>query len=150
MPQSYVSLHYRLIFSTRDREPWLSEGLRPRLFEYVGGILKGDGCRLLAAGGMPDHLHWLVGMHQSVSVAEVLRTIKSSSSKWIHQTFPDLEGFAWQAGYGAFAVSCSNLPQMESYILNQAEHHRRRSFQDEFLIFLKRHRIAFEDRYLWD
>jgi putative transposase len=85
-----------------------------------------------------------------MSVADALRTIKSCSSKWIHETFPWHRGFAWQAGYGAFAVSYSNVPKVESYIRNQAEHHRVATFQEEFVAFLERHHIAYDKRYLWD
>jgi putative transposase len=150
MPQSFVSLHYHLIFSTKRREPVLTDVLRPRLFEYVGGMLRAGRSKLIAAGGMPDHTHWLVSLHQQTSVAEVLRHIKASSSKWIHDQYPQLGQFAWQAGYGAFAVSYSNLEAVASYIRGQAEHHRTTSFQEEFLAFLRRHDLAYDDRYLWD
>jgi hypothetical protein len=89
-------------------------------------------------------------LHQQNSVAEALRLVKANSSKWIHETFLRLPHFAWQNGYGAFSVSASNLPQVERYIRNQQEHHRRRTFQEEFLVFLKRHGLAFDERYLWD
>ena len=150
MPQAFVSLNYHLIFSTKGREPTLADDLRPRLFEYVGGILRADGSRLLAAGGMPDHTHWLVSLHQKTSVADTLRVIKTNSSKWIHESFPDLQGFAWQAGYGAFSVSLSNLEKVEAYLHGQEEHHKRVTFQEEYLAFLRRHRMTFDERYLWD
>jgi REP element-mobilizing transposase RayT len=99
---------------------------------------------------MPDHVHWLVSLHQRLAMADALKMIKSCSSKWMHETFVDRRGFAWQAGYGAFAVSYSNLPKVEAYIRSQAEHHRTTTFQEEFLAFLKRHRLAYDERYLWD
>src|SRR5437899_1452999 len=108
MPQSFVCLNYHLVFSTRGREPLLTAEILPRLYQYVGGYLRAENARLLAAGGMPDHVHWLVSLHQQTSVADALRGIKSNSSKWVHETYPDLRGFAWQTGYGAFAVSYSN------------------------------------------
>ena len=150
MPQSFVSLNYHLIFSTKGREPLIDTQLQARLFEYLNGLLRAEGSQLIVAGGMPDHIHCLVSLHQKIAVADALRIIKSSSSKWIHETFPDQRGFAWQAGYGAFTVSASNVSKVENYIRNQAEHHRLRTFQDEYLAFLRRHRIAFEERYLWD
>ncbi len=150
MPQSFVCLNYHLIFATKGREPLLSDAMRPRLFEYVGGILRAGRSRLVAAGGMPDHTHWLVSLHQQTSVAEALRQIKASSSKWIHEQYPEMSHFAWQAGYGAFAVSYSNLGTVETYIRGQADHHRTTTFQEEYLAFLKRHGIAFDERYLWD
>ena len=150
LPQSFVSLNYHLIFSTKDREPTLADEVRPRLFEYVGGILKAEGSRLLAAGGMPDHSHWLVSLHQRIAVADALKIIKSCSSKWVHEAFPRHRGFAWQAGYGAFAVSYSNLSKVEAYIRGQADHHRITTYQEEFLAFLKRHKIPYDERYLWE
>ncbi|MFO0949887.1 MAG: transposase [Isosphaeraceae bacterium] len=121
-----------------------------RLIEYVGGMLRAERCRLLAAGGMPDHTHWLVALHQGVSVSGAVMRVKSCSSGWIHETFPRLGGFAWQAGYGAFTVSHSNLEQVRAYILDQAVHHRTRTFQEEYLAFLKRHEISYDERYVWD
>jgi putative transposase len=150
MPQSYVCLHYHLIFSTRHREPVLADSLRPQLYQYVGGILRAERSKLHASGGTADHTHWLVSLHQGISVADALRTIKACSSKWIHETFPEMRYFAWQAGYGAFAVSYSNLAAVERYIEGQADHHRTVTFQEEFLAFLNRHGIPFDERYLWD
>jgi putative transposase len=150
MPQSFACLHYHLIFSTRHRAPILAEGLRPRLYEYVGGILRAEGGALIAAGGMPDHVHLLASLGRQASVADTLRLIKANSSRWIHETFPDLGGFAWQTGYGAFTVSYSHLPRVRTYIAGQAEHHRTTTFQEEFLAFLRRHHIAYDERYLWD
>jgi REP element-mobilizing transposase RayT len=150
MPQSFVSLNYHLIYSTKNREPVLSAELRPRLFAYVGGLLRSERACLLAASGMPDHAHWLVSIHQQTSVADLLRLMKSASSRWIHETFTELRGFGWQAGYGAFSVSYSGLPRVRQYIDSQEDHHRIITFQDEFLLFLRRHRIEFDERYLWD
>jgi putative transposase len=150
MSQSFACLNYHLIFSTKRREPILSDAIRPRLFEYVGGILRSGRSVLRTAGGTPDHAHWLVSLHQQMSVADALREIKASSSRWIHDQYPAMRQFAWQAGYGAFAVSYSNLGAVEAYIKGQAEHHRATSFQEEFLAFLKRHEITFDERYLWD
>ncbi len=150
MAQSFVCSNYHLIFATKGREPTLLNLIRPRLYEYVGGILRAGRSKLLAAGGMPDHTHWLVSLHQQTSVADALRQIKATSSKWIHDENAEMGHFAWQTGYGAFAVSYSNLAAVESYIQGQAEHHRTTTFQEEFLAFLRRHDIAFDERYLWD
>jgi putative transposase len=150
MAQSFACMHIHLIFSTKRREPIQSDAMRPRLFEYVGGILRSERSVLRAAGGMPDHAHWLVSLHRQTSVADALRRIKASSSRWIHDQYPELRQFAWQAGYGAFAVSYSNLDAVEAYIRGQAEHHRTRSFQEEFIAFLRRHDIGFDERCLWD
>jgi REP element-mobilizing transposase RayT len=99
---------------------------------------------------MPDHVHLLASISKEIAVAEALRLIKANSSKWVHETFPNNRHFAWQAGYGAFAVSYSNLHRVKQYLARQAQHHRKRSFQEEFTEFLQRHHIEYEERYLWD
>ena len=99
---------------------------------------------------MPDHVHLLVSLDRQVAIADALRIIKANSSRWVHETFPTLSGFAWQAGYGAFAVSYSHLDRVKAYLPRQAQHHRRMTFQEEFLAFLQRHGISYDERYLWD
>ncbi len=150
MPQSFASLHHHLVFSTKNRDPLITDEVQPRLYEYIGGILRAHGCALMAAGGMPDHVHLLVSLDKQLSIAETLRIVKANSSFWVHEGFPVLSAFAWQAGYGAFAVSYSHLDRVRGYLGRQAEHHRGVSFQEEFLAFLKRHEIAYDERYLWD
>ena len=150
MPQSFGSLQVHLVFSTKGREPWIVPEIAQRLYDYIGGTLRGNKCTLLDAGGMPDHVHLLISMSREMSAADLARIVKSSSSKWIHDTFPNMGYFAWQAGYGAFSVSQSNAPQVKGYIANQEEHHRRMSFQDEFRALLRRHEIEFDERYVWD
>ena len=150
MPQSFVSLHFHIVFSTKNRKPFITDDLQARLHEYLGGIVRADAGRLLAAGGMPDHIHLLISLSKQIALADAVRTIKSNSSKWIHETFPTQVDFAWQAGYGAFAVSFSNLDAVKRYIANQAEHHRKRTFREEFVALLERHEIEFDERYLWN
>ena len=150
MPQSFACLHHHVIFSTKNRAPLITAEIQPRLYAYIGGILRENKCCLVAAGGMPDHIHLLIELSRELSMAEALRRIKSNSSKWIHQTFADQRTFAWQAGYGAFAVSYSNLESVKHYLASQAEHHQKTTFQEEFRAFLLRHEIAYDERYLWD
>ena len=150
MPQSFASLHCHVIFSTKHRAALLSAALQPRLFAYLGGILHDADSVLVAAGGMPDHVHLLVSLGREVSVAEVARLVKANSSKWVRETFPEMAGFAWQNGYGAFAVSYSLVDRVKAYIAGQAEHHRTMTFQEEFLALLKKHRVEFDERYIWD
>jgi REP element-mobilizing transposase RayT len=104
----------------------------------------------VAAGGMPDHVHLLVSLDRQVSIAETVRDIKANSSGWVHETFPGLSHFAWQAGYGAFAVSYSHMDRVKAYLAHQAEHHRRMTFQEEFITFLKRHGFEYDERFVWD
>src|SRR5437763_12608295 len=102
MPQSFPCLHYHLIFSTKGRAPFLVGDLPQRLYAYVGGIIRDENGRLVAAGGMPDYVHFLISLSRESSVSDAVRQIKGSSSRWIHETIPDLRGFGWQAGYAAF------------------------------------------------
>lgn len=150
MPQSFACLHLHLIFSTKHREPMLAAPVIPRLFEYVGGILRNNNCALIAANAMPDHIHLLVSLSRELSVSELLRLIKTNSSKWIHETFPDMTQFGWQNGYAAFVVSKSGLDAVNTYIANQQKHHEKKTFQQEYVEFLKAHDIAYDERYLWD
>ena len=150
MPQSFVSLHVHVVFSTKNRVALIDDDLQPRLFEYIGGILRGCDSALIAAGGMPDHVHLLVSLGKRSSMADVVRTVKTNSSKWIHETFDDRRQFTWQSGYGAFAVSYSNIEEVRTYLANQAEHHVSRSFKDELRALLQRHNIQYDERYLWD
>jgi REP element-mobilizing transposase RayT len=149
MPQSIGSLHCHIVFSTKHRRPQVTAELQPRLFEYIGGILRNHSSRLVAAGGMPDHVHLLVSLGRTISVADAVRLVKSNSSAWIHDelAMPD---FHWQDGYGAFAVSYSNLDQVKSYLADQEQHHSRQTFQEEFLELLKRHNLEWDERYVWD
>ena len=105
MPQSFASLHVHIVFATKRRAPLIAEKFQSRLYDYLGGIARAHGCSLIAAGGVRDHIHLLISLSKEVSVAALVRMLKANSSKWIHETFPQTRDFAWQAGYGAFAVS---------------------------------------------
>lgn len=150
MGQSFACLHYHLIFSTKTRVAQITPDLRKRLYDYMGGIVDGEKGRLLAAGGASDHVHLLAALPTQPSVADFLRIIKTNSSKWVHETFVEKRTFAWQTGYGAFSVSRSSDAEVRRYIASQEEHHRRMTFQEEFLEFLKRHEIPYDERYIWE
>jgi REP element-mobilizing transposase RayT len=150
MPQSLASLHIHLIFSTKNRETFLSEDIRLDLHAYMATVLNNLGCPVLLINSVEDHVHLLFDLGRTVSISTAVEEVKKTSSKWIKTKGPTLSLFAWQAGYGAFAVSESNVPEVRGYIANQAEHHRKRSFQEEYRSFLERHRIAYDERYVWD
>jgi len=150
MPQSFVSLNCHVIFNTKDREPLITDTVQSRLYEYIGGTARNTGSKLLAIGGMFDHLHLLLSLGKQTCVADSVRDIKANSSRWIHETFEGLHGFAWQSGYGAFSVSCSNADEVKRYIAEQPQHHRVRTFKEEFIAFLTRHNIEYDERYIWD
>jgi REP element-mobilizing transposase RayT len=147
---SHTNLLYHIVFSTKNREPCLEPGMRPRLFEYLGGAVRGEGGTALAINGVADHVHLLVRLRQDKAVSAVVGAIKANSSGWVHRTFPACAGFAWQVGYGAFTVSTSQTGKVRRYIEDQEEHHRVRRFQEEFLAFLKANGIEYDHRYIWD
>ncbi|MDA0835703.1 MAG: IS200/IS605 family transposase [Planctomycetota bacterium] len=150
MTQSFVCLHVHVVFSTKNRQPFITDDLAPRLYDYMGGVVSNRGGKLLTAGGVADHVHLLISLHKEMAMSEFVRIVKSNSSKWIHETFAELKSFAWQTGYGAFGVSFSDLARVKRYIANQQEHHRRQTFKEEFLELLRRHDMEFDERYLWD
>ena len=120
-----------------------------RLYEYIGGIIRGLGGILLCVNGVADHVHLLVKLRPDRSISDVLRELKSNSSGWMHDVFPDTADFYWQNGYGAFTVSESQIQKVSDYIALQKEHHRKESFEDEFVTMLEKNGIQFDTKYLW-
>jgi REP element-mobilizing transposase RayT len=140
-----------LIFSTKDRLPWLREpALRAEVHTYLGGVSKQLDCPAIIIGGVEEHIHVLSHLGRTISQAEWVKELKRVSSVWIKKQDPQLEGFQWQAGYGVFSVSPSHIDRVKKYIETQEEHHRHVSFQDEFRLFMKRHRLNWDERYVWD
>ena len=150
MPQSLVSLHVHIVFSTKHREPFITPELAPRLHSYLGGIGRGANSPLIAVGGIADHVHILAALGRQTCIADLVRDLKANSSAWIHKEFSEHAQFAWQAGYGAFAVSKSNVEAVKGYIARQEEHHAKQSFQNEFREFLNLHEIEWDEEYVWD
>ncbi len=148
MPRSCTNLLYHIVFATKNRHPWLAPDIRPRVHEYLGGIVRGAGGIALAIGGTEDHVHLLIKTRADQSIADVVRIIKANSSGWVHDTFAGLREFGWQDGYGAFTVSQSQVEALQRYIANQEEHHRRYSFREEFIRLLQAHGIEFDEKYL--
>jgi REP element-mobilizing transposase RayT len=135
-------------FSTKERYPFINSDLEARLWPYVGGIARENRMTPLAIGGTSDHLHALLSLPGMMSFAKAVQLIKGGSSKWVHDTFSSQRKFAWQEGYGAFSVSFSQVPKTIAYIANQKEHHRRKSFEEEFFELLKRHNLDYDSRYI--
>jgi REP-associated tyrosine transposase len=147
---SYISSYYHCVFSTRQRCPLIDPSLRERLWPFLGGIARQNDMRALAIGGRPDHVHLLLSLPSTLSIAKAMQLIKGGSSKWVHETFQDRQAFNWQVKYGAFGVSVSLLAKIIQYIKTQEQHHRKMTFQEEFLALLKRHHILYDARYLWE
>jgi putative transposase len=151
MANTYTKLLYHVIFSTKRREPLITDDLRDDLYSYIGGILRGQSGALLEIGGIADHIHLAIRIRPDISVSDIVRLIKSNSSKWVNERPGARQGrFAWQEGYGAFTVSPSQLPGVCRYVQGQEDHHRTKTLQEEFVEFLKRHEIEFDETYLWD
>jgi REP element-mobilizing transposase RayT len=150
MPQSLASLHTHLVFSTKNREPLITDPVRDSLHAYMAAVLQNLHCVPVLINSVEDHIHLLFDMARTVTVSQVVEDVKKSSSKWIKTQGKEFVAFAWQSGYGAFAVSESNVETVRQYIANQREHHRTKTFQEEYRAFLKRHNIAFDERYVWD
>jgi putative transposase len=148
MPSTHLSLHFHLIFSTKDRLALMHQDWRGRLHAYIGGIINDLGGVPETIGGVEDHVHLLVGLRATHRLADVLREIKASSSKWVHEELQK-PAFAWQEGYGAFTVSQSQVEAVKNYIANQEEHHRKRTFQEEYLEFLQKNGVEYDEKYLW-
>ena len=150
MAHTFTHLLTHIIFSTKDRRPLLDADLKARLFPYLGGIIRAHDGKALIINGPTDHVHILASLAAKHSLSDLMRELKADSSGWIHQNFPNCPLFAWQIGYGAFSFSHSNLAEVEKYIANQEEHHRKISFQEELVAFLKRHEIEYDERFLWE
>mgnify|MGYP002622529876 CR=1 FL=1 len=150
MANTYTCLHYHYTFSTRNRKPWIKVEIEDKVWAYLGGIARRNRMKALMVGGVEDHIHLLIGAPPTIAPAKIAQLIKGGSSAWIHQEFPELKAFAWQDGYGVFSVSKSAVPDVAAYIGNQREHHRSRTYQEEFLELLKRHGVDYDERYLWD
>ena len=148
MGHTYTALHYHIVFGTKGRVPSIQPEVQMRLHEYIGGIVRSENGIPIAIGGMPDHIHLLASFHPTTCLADVLRRIKANSSKWVHENLQGMQAFAWQTGYAAFTVSHSNLGEVEAYIRRQQTHHARLSFEDEFVAFLQRHGIQYDERYV--
>ena len=145
MSKSYCNLLYHIVFSTGNREPWLGPEGSPRIHQYIGAIVKKEGGIPLAISGTADHIHILTKLRQDKSMSDAVRSMKANSSRWIRQTFPNAVAFKWQTGYGAFSVSQSQVADIKEYIMNQEEHHRSVTFEEEFRALLEKHGMKYEE-----
>ncbi len=147
---SYVSSYYHCVFSTKERRPLITPALAERLRPFLGGIARQNKMKAVEIGGVEDHVHILLSLPATMAISKALQLIKGGSSKWVHETFPEHRLFAWQEKYGAFSVSESRVESVMQYIRGQVEHHRKLTFQEEFVALLKQHRLEYDGRYLWE
>jgi len=150
MPQSLASVYLHVVFSTKSRAPHITPDLAPRLYLYLAGIALGNETKLLDVGGMPDHVHILLSFGREVPIADTVKALKGSSSRWVHETFGENVPFAGQAGYGAFSVGYPELGLVKAYIAGQAEHHRQETYQDELRHLLTINGKTWDERFVWD
>jgi putative transposase len=149
MAHSFISSLFHCVFSTKDRRKIINAELQERLWPYLGGIARSNDMKALAVGGVEDPVHLLLSSPSMLAPAKAMQLIKANSTKWIHETYPDQAAFCWQEGYGAFSIGKSQVDPTIAYIRTQAEHHRKKTFQEEFLAFLKKHEIDYDPRYVW-
>ena len=149
MGQTLTNVLVHVVFSTKNRDKLLAADVRPRLHAYIAAIVAGEGGRAFAVGGGLDHIHLLARLPAKMAVSDLMRQVKANSSRWLRETFPALRSFGWQSGYAAFSVSHSQLDAAFRYVETQEEHHRKHSFEDEFVSLLKRNELDYDERYLW-
>ncbi|HUU11946.1 MAG TPA: IS200/IS605 family transposase [Phycisphaerae bacterium] len=150
MPGTYSQILLHIVFSTKNREPWIKSEIAERLYPYMGGIVRAEKGVLYDIGGVEDHVHLYLRWRTDESVSNLMRTVKARSSKWVHGTFPALGPFAWQEGYSVFSVSKSREEAVKKYIEAQAAHHKKEDFQSELLRMLRAHGVEFDERYAFD
>jgi REP element-mobilizing transposase RayT len=150
MAHSFVSALFHCVFSVKGRRRLITPDLQERLWPYMGGIARENGMTAMTIGGVEDHVHLLLAVPSTVSIAKAIQLIKGRSSKWVHETFPQHQYFSWQEGYGAFSIGISQVDRTVAYIRSQAEHHRKKTFQEEFREILKKHGVEYDERYIWD
>ena len=150
MAQSLARILLHLVFSTKNREPWLDAKLRPRVFAYLAEVGREMGCEVYRVGGTADHVHMAMQLPRTLAAADFVKKVKATSSVWIKATGEHHAGFSWQAGYGAFSLGASQLADLTIYIDQQEEHHRIKGFQEEYRNFLKKYGVEYDERYVWE
>jgi putative transposase len=150
MPGTYSQLLLHIVTSTKGRIPWISPSVAGRLYPYMGGIVRAEKGVLYEIGGVEDHVHLYLRWRPDGRVSDLMRTVKAGSSKWMHDTFPELAAFAWQEGYSAFSVSKSQEDALKQYIKGQAEHHKTEDFKSELLRSLRAHGVEFDEKHVFD
>ena len=150
MPQSLVKNYIHIVFSTKNRQPFIDQSIKEELHAYLGGTCKELGCPVLAVGGMEDHVHILCMLSRNMALSELVGKVKANSSKWIKTKGEQYANFYWQNGYGGFSVNPTETEVVIKYIQTQEEHHKKRTFKEEYRLFLKKYKVEYDERYVWD
>lgn len=150
MPQSLNKIYIHIVFSTKNREPLISDDIKEELFNYLGGVCKNLECNPIQVGGYKDHVHILCWLSKKITLIKLLEELKSSSSKWMKTKDAKFSSFYWQSGYGAFSVNPTEVEIVTAYIKKQEEHHKIKNFQDEYRAFLKKYNVEYNEEYVWD
>lgn len=150
MPQSLSLVIVHLIFSTKEREPWINPDIRPRLHAYLAEVARGHGCLAYRVGGVADHVHLALTLPRTMTQSDLVKELKTTSNHWLEKQDARFSAFAWQRGYGIFSIGKSQLPALIDYIDNQEDHHRTRSFQEEFRSMLSKYGVEYDEAYVWD
>ncbi|MFW6146174.1 MAG: IS200/IS605 family transposase [Planctomycetota bacterium] len=146
---AYTKLTYQIVFSTKERRPFLQGDVFDRVCDSIGGILREQKAHAFALAGMPDHLHLAVLARPTVALADLIRTVKANSSRWIHAELPELRSFSWQETYSAFSVLESAVPDVVRYVRGQQKHHQKLTFREELIVLLTKHGVEYDPRYIW-
>lgn len=150
MAHSLTKIILHVVFSTKNRETTISDAIKPKLHGYLAQVARSMGCEVHIVGGVADHVHLAIDFPRTISVADVLKKLKGTSSRWIKEQGPEHTRFAWQVGYGVFSVSASHQAKLIDYIAHQEEHHRKITYQDELRTLMKKYGIKIDETYLWD
>jgi len=150
MPQSHAAILVHIIFSTKNREPFLEPEIEPELYPYLATSCRSVKSHAILINGTADHVHLLVNLGRKTAIADLIEEIKTGSSRWVKTKGARYQNFYWQNGYGAFSIGQSGVAAVKHYIANQKEHHRSKTFQEEYREFLKRYEMEFDERYVWD
>jgi REP element-mobilizing transposase RayT len=150
MAGTYTKLYYHIVFSTKNRQRYITDAIEDELHKYICGIVRNIDGSGIEINGASDHIHILAIIPPKISISDALRTIKANSSGWLHETKPECARFAWQDGYAAFTVSASNVESVRAYIRDQKTHHCERDYKSELLALLNKHGVEYDERYLWD
>ena len=150
MPQSHAAILLHIVFSTKNREPLLQKDVRKNVHAYLSGVVRKNGCEAYRVGGVSDHVHLAVRLSRTITVADLVKEIKSASSKWMKEKGEGYKTFSWQQGYGAFSLGISQKEELIRYIDQQELHHRKVTFKEEYRKFLEKYDVPYDERYVWD